>query len=173
MELNNFVINAEQNRAACDSPDFYCRRLEEYQHTLSVLTRRITESYHTEQELISNLEVPLNCLNTLRNQFKTLSEIFDRTCAQNLLQESYDQSICLPEYNGGVGRPRIHVTQEQLNILHNSQYSCLSMGWYWKNLGSQNELLDGVGISLGLQLVEKLHSATSLTTIWTTLFVKY
>jgi hypothetical protein len=36
-ELDNFVINAEQNRAACDSPDFYCRRLEEYQHTLSVL----------------------------------------------------------------------------------------------------------------------------------------
>jgi hypothetical protein len=128
-ELVNFVVNAEQNRAACDSPDFYCRRLEQYQHTLSVLTRRITESYHTEQELISNLEVLLNYLNTLRNQFEALSEIFDRTSAQNLLQESYDQSICLPEYNGRVGRPRIHVTQEQLNILHNTA------GFRWADIG--------------------------------------
>jgi hypothetical protein len=35
----------EQSRTHFDSPDFYCRRLEEYERTLSVLTIRITESY--------------------------------------------------------------------------------------------------------------------------------
>ena len=44
-ELVYLLRNAEQSRTHCDSPDFYCRRLEEYERTLSVLTIRITESY--------------------------------------------------------------------------------------------------------------------------------
>ena len=44
-ELVDLIRNAEQSRTHCDSPDFYCRRLEEYERTLSVLTIRITESY--------------------------------------------------------------------------------------------------------------------------------
>ena len=55
-ELVDLIRNAEQSRTHCDSPDFYCRRLEEYERTLSVLTTRITESYTTEQFLINNLQ---------------------------------------------------------------------------------------------------------------------
>jgi hypothetical protein len=33
-ELVDLIRNAEQSRTHCDSPDFYCRRLEEYERTL-------------------------------------------------------------------------------------------------------------------------------------------
>ncbi len=64
-ELVQFAANAEQNRMACDSSDFYCRRLEEYQGTLNVLTRRIAESFPMERHLLNNLEILLNYLNNL------------------------------------------------------------------------------------------------------------
>ena len=114
-ELVQFVANAEQNLMACDSPDFYSRRLEEYQRTINVLTRRITESFPMERDLVNNLEILLNFLNNLRRQFEALVESYD----QDLLQESYSQTICAPEYRGRVGRPSMHVTPEQLNVLHN------------------------------------------------------
>jgi hypothetical protein len=44
-EFVDLIRNAEQCCTHCDSPDFYCRRLDEYERTLSVLTiLRITES---------------------------------------------------------------------------------------------------------------------------------
>ena len=118
-ELVHFVANAEQNLTACDSPDFYSRRLEEYQRTINVLTRRITESFPMERDLVNNLEILLNFLNNLRRQFEAIVESYDRACDQDLLQESYSQTICAPEYRGRVGRPSMHVTPEQLNVLHN------------------------------------------------------
>ena len=98
-ELLHFVANAQQNRTACDSPGFYSRRLEEYQRTLSLLTARIAESYPMEQHV--------------------RVESYDRACDQDLLQESYHHTICVPEYRGRVGRPGINVTLQQLNALHN------------------------------------------------------
>ncbi len=118
-ELVQFAANAEQNRTACDSSDFYCRRLEEYQGTLNVLTRRIAESFPMERHLLNNLEILLNYLNNLRRQFEALVESYDLECDQDLLQESYRSTICVPEYRGRVGRPSMHVTPEQLNVLHN------------------------------------------------------
>ena len=67
---NFFRELVEQSRTHCDSPDFYCRRLEEYERTLSVLTTRITESYTTEQFLINNLHILCTYLNSLRNEFE-------------------------------------------------------------------------------------------------------
>ena len=58
-------------------------------------------------------------INNLRRQFEALVESYDRACDQDLLQESYSQTICAPEYRGRVGRPSMHVTPEQLNVLHN------------------------------------------------------
>jgi hypothetical protein len=57
-ELVDLIRNAEQSRRThFDAPDFYCRRLEEYECTLSVLTTRITESYTTEQFLINQQSI--------------------------------------------------------------------------------------------------------------------
>jgi hypothetical protein len=57
-ESVDLIRNAEQSRRThFDSPDFYCRRLEEYERTLSVLTTRITESYTTEHFLINQQSI--------------------------------------------------------------------------------------------------------------------
>ena len=95
-ELVQFVANAEQNLTTCDAPDFYSRRLEEYQRTLDVLTRRIAESFPMERDLVHNLEILLNYFNNLRRQFEALVESYDRACDYDLLQESYCQTICVP-----------------------------------------------------------------------------
>ena len=58
---NFFRELVEQSRTHCDSPDFYCRRLEEYERTLSVLTK---------QFLINNLHILCTYLNSLRNEFE-------------------------------------------------------------------------------------------------------
>ena len=115
----DLIRNAEQSRTHCDSPDFYCRRLEEYERTLSVLTTRITESYPTEQFLITNLHMLCTYLNSLRNEFDVIVENYERTSERFSLEESYDRAVCTAERNGLVGRPRIQVTEEQLTTLHN------------------------------------------------------
>ena len=49
MELGTMITRAQQQRNATatqfDSSEFFVRRLEEYERTLSVLTTRIEESY--------------------------------------------------------------------------------------------------------------------------------
>ena len=116
-ELVDLIRNAEQSRTYCDSPDFYCRRLKEYERTLSVLTTRITESYTTEQFLIINLHILCTYLNSLRNEFNVIVENYERTSERFSLEESYDRAVCTAERNGLVGRPRIQVTEEQLTTL--------------------------------------------------------
>ena len=107
----DLIRNAEQSRTHCDSPDFYCRRLEEYERTLSVLTTRITEF------LINNLHILCTLyLNSLRNEFDVIVENYQRTSERFSLEESYDRAA---ERNAGslIGRPRIQVTEEQLTTL--------------------------------------------------------
>ena len=89
-ELVDLIRNAEQSRTHCDSPDFYCRRLEEYERTLSVLTTRITESYTTEQFLINNLHILCTYLNSLRNEFDVIVENYERTSECFSLDDTYD-----------------------------------------------------------------------------------
>ncbi len=72
-----------------------------------------------ERHLLNNLEILLNYLNNLRQQFEALVEIHDRECDQDLLQESYFLTICVPEYRSRVDRPSMYVIPEQLNVLHN------------------------------------------------------
>ena len=92
--------------------------VEDWKST-NVLTRRIAESFPMEQYLVHNLEILLNYFNNLRRQFEALVESYDRACDQDLLHESYCQTICVPEYRGRLGRPSMHVTPERLNVLHN------------------------------------------------------
>ena len=80
-ELVQFVANAEQNLTACDAPDFYSRRLEEYQRTLDVLTTRIAESFPMERDLLHNLEILLNYCNILRRRFTARVLLPDNLCA--------------------------------------------------------------------------------------------
>ena len=56
------ITRAQQHRNATatrlDSSDFFVRRLEEYERTLSVLTTRIEESY-THKKLLNRLLTPV------------------------------------------------------------------------------------------------------------------
>ena len=57
VELGTTISRAQQQRNATttqfDSSEFFVRRLEEYERTLSVLTTRIEESYAQEITLLS------------------------------------------------------------------------------------------------------------------------
>ena len=118
-ELVDLIRNAEVNRTCSDSADFYFHRLEEYERTLSILTARISESYPAEQSLINNLRILCNHLNSLRSEFLVIVESYERSLERLSLEESYDRAICTAERNGLVGRPRIHITEDQLTTLHN------------------------------------------------------
>ncbi len=78
-ELVDLIRNAEVNRTCSDSADFYFRRLEEYERTLSVLTARISESYPAEQSLIKNLHILCNHLNSLQSEFQVIVESYERS----------------------------------------------------------------------------------------------
>ena len=96
----DLIMNAERNRANCDSPDFYSRRLEGYGQTLNVLTSRITESFLRERLLIllliNKLHVLANYLNDLRNNFEVQIENFERRdSVQSLSRIGRHQEITL------------------------------------------------------------------------------
>ena len=74
----DLIRNAEQNRDNCELPDFYCRRLEEYERTLYVLRERISESVPSEHSLINNLQLLINHINLLHRHFENIAENLER-----------------------------------------------------------------------------------------------
>ena len=71
-ELVDLIRTAEQSRTHCDSPDFYCRRLEEYERTLSVLINNKNYRIIHNGAVINQhyLHIILcTYLNILRNEF--------------------------------------------------------------------------------------------------------
>ena len=82
MELSTMITRVQQQRNAAaaqfDSSEFFARRMEEYERSLSVLTTRIKESDAQEMCLISNLHQLLGILNELRGHFEGTAEESER-----------------------------------------------------------------------------------------------
>ena len=120
MELSTMITRAQQQRNATatqfDSSEFFARRMEEYERTLSVLTTRSEESYAQEICLISNLHQLLGILNELRCHFEGIAEESERDI--DSFEESATQPIVSTTRNGEVGRPRVALAREQLETLH-------------------------------------------------------
>ena len=78
MELGTMITRAQQQRNTTatqnDSSEFFVRRLEEYERTLSVLTTRIEESYAQEITLIGYFHHLLGILNELQCHFEGIAE---------------------------------------------------------------------------------------------------
>ena len=109
MELSIMITRAQQQRGNAtatqfDSLDFFVRRLEEYERTLSVLTTRIEESYAQEINLIGYLHQLLCILSELQCHFQGFAEESDRDI--DWFEESATQPIVTVTRNGEVGRPR-------------------------------------------------------------------
>ena len=119
MQLNTMITRAQQQRNATaiqlNSSDFFVRRLEEYERTLSVLTTRIEQSYAQEINLIGYLQQLLCILNELRCHFQGITEEPERD--MDWFEESATQSIVTITRNGEVGRPRLALAREQLETL--------------------------------------------------------
>ena len=120
VELGTIISRAQQQRNATatqfDSSEFFVRRLEEYERTLSVLTTRIEESYAQEITLIGYLNHLLGILNELRFHFEGIAEESERVT--DSFEESTTQPIVTITRNGEVGRPRLALAREQLETLH-------------------------------------------------------
>ena len=90
MELSIMITRAQQQRNATatqfDSLDFFVRRLEEYERTLSALTTRIEESYAQEINYSHQL---LGILNELRCHFEGIAE--ESECDVDWFEESATQ----------------------------------------------------------------------------------
>ena len=120
MELGTMITRAQQQRNATatqfDSSEFFVRRLEEYERTLSVLTTRIEESFAQEITLIGYLHQLLGILNELRRHFEAIAEESEGDI--DSFEESATQPIVTITRNGEVGRPRLALAREQLETLH-------------------------------------------------------
>ena len=99
-----------RNTTQFDSSDFFVRRLEEYERTLSVLTTE--ESYAKEISLIGYLHQLLGILNELRCHFQGTAEEYERD--MDWFEESATQPIATITRNGEVGRSRLALAREQL-----------------------------------------------------------
>ena len=82
MELSTMITRVQPQRNAAatqfDSSEFFARRMEECERTLSVLTTRIEESDAQKICLISNLHHLLGILNELRGHFEGTAEESER-----------------------------------------------------------------------------------------------
>ena len=101
------ITRAQQHRNATatrlDSSDFFVRRLEEYERTLSVLTTRIEESY-THKKLLNRLLTPVTW------HLERAERDMD------WFEESATQPIKITR-KGEVERPRLALTHKQLENL--------------------------------------------------------
>ena len=113
------IARAQQQRNATaaqfDSSEFFVRRLEEYERTLSVLPTRIEESYAQEITLFGlYLNHLLGILNEQRCHFEGIAEESERDV--DWFEESATQPIVMITRNGEVRRPRLALAREQLEI---------------------------------------------------------
>ena len=108
MDLSRLISSTRQQQNATatqfDSAEFFIRRLEEYERTLSVLTLRVEESYTQEASVIDYLDQLLNILNELRCHFEEIAEECERDV--DALEESAEDSGLSIKHGLGIKRGR-------------------------------------------------------------------
>ena len=125
--LDVFSQSAEDG-ASGDAAEYFSRRLEEYQRTIRVRygTRLREHRLNSTDQLMEDME---QLINVIGQRIERLEALYsDRHFNE---QDYTDESNRLPialgaeNRNGCVGRPRIEITQEQIQILRNN------LGFKW------------------------------------------
>ena len=120
--LGKFIESSERQllSQSCDSLEFFIRRLDEYQQVVSTLLSRLNETYENNPAVLSTfggVSFLRNRLGTLRQQFE---DRFFSVQDDNSGEEQHNIRRGLePHTAEGPGRPRLQITQEQLEALHN------------------------------------------------------
>ena len=117
--LGRLLESCEEQNISRDSIEFLVRRLDEYARTLSILISRFSESY-------GHLSSQQPCLRNLYFLFVQTSSYLAQFQRDISLQEDTENNFDFPdlgpgpavEMNNNAGRPRIFVTREQLETLH-------------------------------------------------------
>ena len=150
--LQELLVSSINNEyLSFDSAEFMSRRFNGYERTLNVLTLRIQESAPLEEQLISDLHILLSLVSIQRQRCERLS-------FNSFLEEEQDVTIHtgVRVVSSGVGRPRLDVSDDILEGLHNRA------GFTWahiaRNLGLSERTLRRRRQSSGLQNSETCYS---------------
>ena len=134
--LGRLIETCERQRPSQrrDAADFYLRRVDEYERTLSVLLLRLTETYR-------DMPIVLNSFYHIRLLRLRLGEIHQELESLSNVQDvdEYNEPAgpqhrnFHPEHGinrlqNAPGRPRIQITQAQLEALHNGA------GFRWNDI---------------------------------------
>ena len=113
------------NTASYDNSEFLFRRLDAYERTLSTLLNRMEETHSEAQNLIFDLHTLLGRTSSFRSHYQRrffLSFERERNGFSSL------GSGLHREDNGGPGRPKLHITREQLHTLN------IDAGFSWSEI---------------------------------------
>ena len=135
--LGNLLNTCEQqlNSTPSDRSEFLFRRLDEYERTLSTLISRFCESYGHElsqQTCLADLTLILRRTSFLRSQFERHCFLLEDEVE---VSRRADRRSAPTERYGLQGRPRVVVTQQQLQTLHGV------CGFRW------NDIAETLGVS--------------------------
>ena len=133
--LGRLIETCERQRPSQrrDAADFYLRRVDEYERTLSVLLSRLTETYR-------DMPIVLNSFNHIRLLRIRLGELREELESLSNVQDSDEYNEPGPQHlnfhpedgrnrlQNAPGRPRIQITQAQLEALHNGA------GFRWNDI---------------------------------------
>ena len=113
--LARLIENAEGQLNSSGFCQFLVRRLDEYERTLSTLLARFRESYghlDSQQNCVADLSHLLHRTRYLRSHFQRLRFLhWDDNVEDN------EQSVLSSEHFDTPGRPRLAISQEQLESL--------------------------------------------------------
>ena len=158
--FNSLLDLLNQSSAYCisgDTAEFCSRRLEEYQRTLRVIYSRLEEYRRgTARQLIEDIA---QLIDTIGNRIERLEEFFnDENVMQSGINQEFD--VLGAEVRMGVGRPRVEITQEQIEVLRNR------LGFRWADIarmfGVSTRTLNRRRQEFGMQLGQE-HNFSNLT----------
>ena len=110
-----------------DSAEFWCRRLDEYERTLTLLLSRGRESRPDQETFIRDLQQLTAFLRNLRDMLDS------RTFRREFVVDGQDfpQTLRTTDQTGAAGRPRYVITEVQIRMLREEGFRWADIARYF------------------------------------------
>ncbi len=111
-----------------DTAEFFSRRLEEYQRTLGVMYSRLREYRPSSTEQLG--EDMGQLINVIGRRIERLEPLYNDDHSEQSDAHENNEELPLGPFNSNscVGRPRVEITQEQIEVLRNN------LGFKWTDI---------------------------------------
>lgn len=128
--LGRLIQTCERQRQsqARDAAEYLVRRLDDYERTLSILLSRLEETYRNMPAVLNSFD-DMRFLSfrvsEFRQEFETMSNAMqdiEESNERHVQRSRYEESTNRP------GRPRLQITREQLEALHDEA------GFRWNDI---------------------------------------